>query len=292
MSDAVILATPAQEVTIISAMSNPPEQTTAIYLPEGKERFLPTDLARGPWDPNAQHGGPPASLLARCIERHEPEDTLFVSRVSVELLRPVPIRLLTMTTRTIRPGKRVQLIETVMSDGDVEIARATGLRTRVAPLAEEPATPPITNPAPPATLPAMPAFPEMPGMSGVSFITHAVELRPISIGAMGGGSPGQGMVWFRARVPLVAGEEITPAARVLMAADAQGGMSAVLDFALYTFINPDLTVYLHRSPVGEWIGLECQSWVDPGGSGMAESVLFDEAGRIGRGAEALSIALR
>ncbi len=278
----------------LSSHGDDPEIPEAIYLPEatsgdGAERVLPTDLARGPWDPNAQHGGPPAALLARCIERHEPEDTLFVSRVSVELLRPVPIALLTLTTRTIRPGKRVQLVETVMRAGDVEIARATGLRTRVSPLEEKPATPAISLPAPPDSLPSFPAFPAMPGQG---FITHAVELRPISMGAMGGGPPAQGMVWFRARVPLVAGEEITPTARVLMAADAQGGMSAVLDFTRYTYINPDITAYLHRAPVGEWIGIECQSWIDPSGSGMAESVLHDTHGRIGRGAQALSIALR
>ncbi|MGC1511322.1 MAG: thioesterase family protein, partial [Acidimicrobiales bacterium] len=232
----------------LSSPGHDPEMPEAIYLPEatsadGVERVLPTDLARGPWDPDAQHGGPPAALLARCIERHEPEDTLFVSRVAVELLRPVPISLLTLTTRTIRPGKRVQLVETVMRAGEVEIARATGLRTRVTPLEETPATPAISLPAPADSLPSMPAFPAMPGQG---FITHAVELRPISLGAMGGGPPAQGMVWFRARVPLVAGEELTPTARVLMAADAQGGMSAVLDFTRYTFINPDLTVYLHR----------------------------------------------
>lgn len=278
----------------LSSPGHDPEMPEAIYLPEttsadGVERVLPTDLARGPWDPDAQHGGPPAALLARCIERHEPEETLFVSRVAVELLRPVPISLLTLTTRTIRPGKRVQLVETVMRAGEVEIARATGLRTRVTPLEETPATPAISLPAPAESLASMPAFPSMPGQG---FITHAVELRPISMGAMGGGPPAQGMVWFRARVPLVAGEELTPTARVLMAADAQGGMSAVLDFTRYTFINPDLTVYLHRAPAGEWIGVECQSWVEPSGSGMAESVLHDAQGRIGRGAQALSIALR
>lgn len=277
--------------SIGSASDQLPE---AIYLhegtgPDGSEHIMATDLARGPWDPNAQHGGPPASLLARCIELHEPEDTLFVSRISVELLRPVPISLLRLTTNTIRPGKRVQLVQTVMRAGDLEVARATGLRTRVSPLDEEPPTPEIDLPELPDAILPLPAMPAGPG---VSFITHAVELRAISMGAMGGGPPGQGMVWFRSRVPLVSGEDLTPTARVLMAADAQGGMSSVLDFFRYTFINPDLTVYLHRAPVGEWIGLNCQTWVDPGGSGMAESVLLDTQGRIGRGAQALSIALR
>ncbi len=270
-----------------------PADGEAIYLPKGGDVFVPTDLARGPWDPNAQHGGPPAALLARCIERHEPEPDLFVSRVTVELLRPVPILPLTLTTRTIRPGKRVQLVETTMREGDREIARAVGLRTRKAHLDTAPMTPPIDAPPDPDSV-------DNPwagfGMPGKGFISHAVELRPVSMGSMGGaagsGTPGKGTVWFRARVPLVAGEEIGPVSRVLMAADAQGGMSSVLDFATYTFINPDITVYLHRVPADEWVCLDAQTWVDPGGTGMAESVLFDRLGRIGRGSQALSIARR
>lgn len=274
-------------------LSNP----EAIYLPGGGDAgggdlFVPTDLARGPWDPNAQHGGPPAALLARCIERHEAEPDLFVSRVTVELLRPVPILPLTLTTRTIRPGKRVQLVETTMREGDTEVARAVGLRTRKAHLDAAPLTPPIDAPPGPDTVTTSWGGFDTPGKS---FIPHAVELRPISMGSMsatGSGTPGTGTVWFRARVPLVAGEEIGPVSRVLMAADAQGGMSSVLDFGTYTFINPDITVYLHRIPTDEWVCLDAQTWVDPGGTGIAECVLFDRLGRIGRAAQALSIARR
>lgn len=261
----------------------------AIFLPQGTDVFVPTDLARGPWDPNAQHGGPPSALLARGIERHEPEGNLFVSRVTVELLRPVPVLPLTLTTRTIRPGKRVQLIEATLRDGDIEVARAVGLRTRVAAFDEEPATPSVERPIDPDGIAASAGGWEMPSKG---FITHAVELRPISMGSMGSGAPGRGTVWFRARVPLVAGETLGPVARVLLAADATGGISSTLDFGAYTFINPDLTVYLHRAPVDEWICLDAQTWVDPRGSGMAESVLFDRNGRIGRAVEALSIARR
>ena len=32
-------------------------------------RFVATELARGPWDPGAQHGGAPAALLMRAFEQ-------------------------------------------------------------------------------------------------------------------------------------------------------------------------------------------------------------------------------
>ncbi len=261
----------------------------AIYIPDKNDVIVPTDLSRGPWDPNAQHGGPSSALLAHGIETHEPEPDMFVSRVTVELLRPVPILPLRFSTRTIRPGKRVQLIESTLHDGDIEVARAVGLRTRKAELDEIPPTPESGGPVLPPTGEVSWGDWDMPDKS---FITHAVELRPITMGMMGNGSPGRGTVWFRARVPLVAGMPLGPVARVLMAADAQGGMSSVLNYATYTFINPDLTVYLHRVPNGEWICLDAQTWIDTGGTGMAESVLYDEQGRIGRGAQALSIGRR
>ena len=62
----------------------------AIFLPDGP-RFVPTELARGPWTPEAQHGGPPAALLARTLEREPGAEGMLVARLTVELLRPVPI---------------------------------------------------------------------------------------------------------------------------------------------------------------------------------------------------------
>jgi hypothetical protein len=38
----------------------------------GRERFIPTEHARGPWDPQALHGGAPAALMTTAFERVEP----------------------------------------------------------------------------------------------------------------------------------------------------------------------------------------------------------------------------
>ena len=57
----------------------------------------------------------------------------------------------------------------------------------------------------------------------------------------------------------------------------------------FTFVNPDLTVHLHRPPVGEWIGMQAESTAETNGIGLADTKLFDKNGKIGRGAQSLFI---
>src|SRR6185436_17433216 len=105
----------------------------ALFVPDG-DRFVSTELTRGPWTPEAQHGGPPAALLARAVERAGNGDGMLVVRLTVELLRPVAVVPLTVTAKVVRPGRKVQLVEASMRAGDVEVARATALRIRTADL--------------------------------------------------------------------------------------------------------------------------------------------------------------
>ena len=86
---------------------------------------------------------------------------------------------------------------------------------------------------------------------------------------MAGGflEPGPAIVWMRMRHPLIAGEPPTPLQRVLVAADSGNGVSATLDWRRYLFINVDLTVQLHRLPVGEWVCLDAITIPSRPGSG-------------------------
>ena len=104
----------------------------AFYEPDG-DGFRPTELTRGPWSPNAQHGGPPSALLGRAIERLDGGETFVVSRITLEILRPVPLARLEVEASIQRPGRSVQLaVATLRSDGN-EIMRATAWRIRVQP---------------------------------------------------------------------------------------------------------------------------------------------------------------
>src|SRR5699024_3276162 len=93
--------------------------------------------------------------------------------------------------------------------------------------------------------------------------------------------PGPVAAWLRLQVPVVAGAETTPAMRTMAAADFGNGTSWVLSAEDYLFTNTDLTVYLHRAPAGEWIGLDSETIATDHGLGLASSTLYDEQGRIG-----------
>ena len=98
-------------------------------------------------------------------------------------------------------------------------------------------------------------------------------------------------MWFRLRVPVVEGEPVTPLMRVAAAADFGNGISRVLDWERHLFINPDLTVALHRYPEGEWVALAAVTRIEDQGVGQSESALYDGRGRIGRAIQSLLVDL-
>ncbi|HEV2310322.1 MAG TPA: thioesterase family protein, partial [Acidimicrobiia bacterium] len=249
----------------------------AIYEVDG-DRMIPTELARGPWSPDAQHGGGPAGLLARALERADPGDAHFVSRLTIELLRPVPLAPLEVRTRTLRPGRRVQWLEGSLVAGDVEVVRATALRLRTDASLELPVPPPdpLALPPPADGTGYAITFPQAEVSDG---FWNAMELRIVA-GEFG--EVGPATIWFRLKVELVGGEDPSPLQRVATAADFGNGVSAALERGKYLFINPDLSIYLHRLPVGEWVALEARTFAESQGVGVAESALHDERGRIGR----------
>lgn len=253
----------------------------AVFTAAGDGSFVATELARGPWDPSAQHGGAPSALLARAIERHDPGPPARVARLTIELLRPVPLGRVDVRARTIRPGKKVQLIEASLLAAGAEVARATGLRIRehAVPLPETAHG--TDRVADPSTAPPF-AFERRVGPLTFG---AAMELAPI-VG--GPGQVGPATVWFRLKVPIVAGEETSPLMRVAAAADFGNGISAVVDWnGGWMFINPDLTIHLSRYPNGEWVALEAVTHGADDGVGFAESALYDEGGRIGRSVQSL-----
>jgi Thioesterase-like superfamily len=253
----------------------------AFYHRDG-DAFVPSELTRGPWDPGAQHAGPPSALLARAVEAPD----RLVGRISIEILRPVPLAPLTVSRRVVRPGRTVELVGARLSEAGGErreIATATAWRLR------------RQDGVPTAGLDSAPPGPDQgrsvpffPTGQDVGYHT-AMDYAFVEGGFL---DPGPAVVWMRMRQPLVDGEEPSPLVRVLTAADSGNGVSAVLDYRRFLFINTDLTVQLVREPQGEWVCLEAVTRVGPDGVGLAESVLADERGRIGRATQTLLVRRR
>ena len=123
---------------------------SAFYEPAGQDSYVATAATVGPWAADAQHGGPPSALAARALERHEPDVRQRLAKVAVDILRPVPVGKLSIRTRTIRPGRRVTLVEAIMEADGQEVLHARGWRI------ERPAggVPEIADGGPPGPVPA------------------------------------------------------------------------------------------------------------------------------------------
>jgi hypothetical protein len=265
------------------------------------ERFEPSELTRGPWDPGSQHAGPPSALIARAIERLPSDEPRQVGRITFEILRPVPIAPLRVEAEITRPGRRVEMAEARLFDDDGDMVRARAWRLRVG---DEPVPPELTSAgglgteglggsnlrpgyAPPPPEEASPRDFFDTG-HGVGYHS-AMEYRFVSGAFL---EQGPAVVWMRMRHPLVAGEEPSPLQRVLAAADSGNGVSATLDWSRWLFINVDLTVHLHRMPVGEWVCLDAITIPEPEGIGISDTAIYDERGPIGRAAQTLLVSER
>ena len=280
----------------------------SFYIPAGQDAWLATSHTTGPWDARAQHGGPPSALLGRAIQRCKPRGDMIIARFTCEILGAIPVGEIRVRARQARPGRSVELLEAVASADGRDVARATAwrvLRTdgpqvalRSAPpaLPEEPSAPPGGIPQAPGGTPQAPPgeapsseMPPAPASGWVDGYLSAIEWRPVRGHFT---EPGPATVWARMRYPLVPGEETGPLERVLAIADSGNGVSSELDLRQWRFINPELTVHLHREAVGEWICLDARTVISTGGAGLATSVLSDADGPVGVGAQSLLIAPR
>jgi hypothetical protein len=246
---------------------------------------LPTELARGPWSPHAQHGGAPSALLAGMLETFDLGTATFPARFTLELMRPVPLAPLRVARSTIRPGKKVQLVQGSLFADDVEVVRATLLRLREQPVdfADVAVAGEYERMPPPGEVHSL--VPRMGDALGTGF-WHTVDVSHIG---RGWDQPGPSGMWLRLKVPIVAGAENTPFQRVAAAGDFGNGVAAAFDRGRYSCINPDLTITLHRLPAGDWVGLDSATYPERNGYGVAESVLHDEQGRLGRGVQTVLV---
>lgn len=268
--------------------ARPPHAITCAYRSSGHGTWYSTELTRGPWHPEHQHGGPPIALVAHQIAASAAALGLtHIARVTANLLRPVPIAELSVTVNTDYAGRNAAHFSATLVAGGKEVVRITALAQREAPVV-------IPEDLPGHPLPQAPDSPEgstpvlFPFAQDVVGYADLVELRT----ARGAFFRAPSAVWFRMRHPLIEGEPTEGLERVLVAADSGNGISAVLDFRRYLFVNSDLTVNLLRRPRGEWICVDAQSVIGPASSGLAEARIFDTTGLVGRATQSLVVRQR
>jgi hypothetical protein len=251
--------------------------------------FVPTELARGPWYPDTQHGSPMLALLARAVERVPAERDAQVTRLTVDLMRAAPMSPVRVEARVVRAGGSVEVIEAELRAGDDVCARASALRFRIA----EIAVPSDSRELPPPLPEGAARFPWSEAVAGAPAnpLQHVLEMRPVP----GFESP---TAWLRLRVPLVAGEPNSALVRTAFVSDMTYSVPFMQTMARdraaiferpFVAINPDTTLNLHRAASGEWICLDARATYDSRGAGTALARLFDEHGAIGHSSQSLLV---
>ena len=256
----------------------------AIYKVEG-DMIQTSAFAGGPWDPKLQHGAAPSSLICWAVERLPAPVPMRVARLTVDLMRPVPVAPLTVETEILREGRKIQLVAVRLLAQGKEVVRATALRIR-----KQDATLPVDRAFPPLDLPPPEDGADALGgaMSSTPFLS-GLEMRNVK-GAFN--TPGPAAIWYRASRPIVEGAAFSPLMRAIIAADFCNGTSAFLSFKHWTFINADLTLSLAREPVGEWILLDAETWAGPDSIGIAAARLADREGYFGRAVQSVMFEKR
>ena len=245
--------------------------------------YVPTDRARGPWSRDALHGSPVAALIAHCVEqelrRSRQEESgavgeLRIARQTIDLFRPVPFGRLDVDVESIRHGRRVAVFLTRVSCDGTPLTQATTLCLRgdagFGAVGSNHA-----DEAPPPPEEAMPATVDRVGNRWVSY-PGTLAMRHLV--APGGTEPA--VVWIRADAPMVAEAELTPAVRAASIADFVSPF-ANMQPGRSGYVNADITLHVHRPPIGAWHYLRVVSRGAADGVATAQAVLGDRGGAYG-----------
>jgi hypothetical protein len=241
---------------------------TGAWFTATADGLVPAPEAASPWAPDMLHGRLLAGLAARAVE---PDGVEYrVARLTVDLFRFPPMQPVTVTTSVARDGRRVRAVDVSLHIAGNEVARARAAVLRVTDGVDREVTawqpPEWDAPAPDEVAPG-----DGPGIGGW-------DVRPINRG--GFFSDERKQLWSRDRWPLVAGEVTTPLVRAALAADLPNPL-ANADRRGLRFINGDLTLYLARYPVSDWIGLQVIEHLHADGIAVGACRLYDTRGAIG-----------
>lgn len=256
-----------------------------------REVFVPTAHTRGPWDPDAMHGGAPTALVAQHLNALSGESRL--ARLTFEFLGPVPIAPVRVATSVLKPGRNFQLLEATLSDTvgrPLLLARAVALAPGSVTGLPADAAPPALDPPPgPPESAVLSPFPITAGSAPEGMHRTGMEIRFLR-GSVNENGPS--LAWMRLAHALVDDEAACPAARVCAATDFGNGLSRIVGFDTHLFVNTDLTITLLREPVGEWVLMDSSTAIEPTGIGWAASALYDEDGGLGQSHQTLFVRAR
>ena len=228
--------------------------------------WLPQQLSQSPWNPNHQSGVAVAGLMAHSIETHPLQARLDISRLTLSLLCPVPMKEVEIKCQTIREGSRIAMVEAQLLANGKVCAHALGLKARSA---QTPASDLPIGDFPPYKL-----APERP-LRKRDINRSGLEVRLISGGLA---ELGPGKAWLSPKAPIASDVPMSPVALAAMAADYSGAIGSILDCRVWSFANLDLSIHFVRPPSELQTLVDAETQSAGNGHAIGNSRLFDSHG--------------
>lgn len=246
-------------------------------------RYQPTAHAQGAWNEHEQHMAPATGILVHEIQQYAPQPKLRLARISLDILGLIAADEFSITTRCIRPGKTIELVESVMSSGgrDCIIARAWRLITQ-----DTTKIAGLEDPRASSRPDDLPSWEEMKGWPG-GFIES------IQLASDPERRPGKGLVWLTTDMDMVQGEDTSDLVRLMGLVDTANGVVPRIGLKMsnmqWAFPNVDLQIHMHRLPQGKWLGIEAVQQYGSDGIGLTSAILHDVQGPFGRSEQILTL---
>jgi len=213
------------------------------------------------------------------------------ARLTVDMFRTPHVAPLRVETRLVRAGGRIKVADADLYCADVQTGRASALFLR---RSENPANPTWrapnwTAPKPEALSPLSrprswevrqipPSSSTWPREANAGGVAPSASNNPAVLGDLAPFAARQ--AWMRDTRELIGGAPLTPFVRVALAADYASLLTNSSETSI-DFINSDVTLYIHRLPVTEWIGFELVNHRATDGVAVGEAWIHDEAGALG-----------
>jgi len=246
------------------------------------DRYRPTRHAGGAWNSDEIHFSPLGGLIVHAIDLHREAaggaSGMELGRISFDILGFLAADDCVIQVKTIRPGRTIELIEATVTIAGrpAVLARAWFIATNDTTAVAGGDTIPLESPES--------ASPWEMGDTWPGGYIASLESRTVEPPR-----PGRTSAWLRTETALVAGEPSSPHASFIALVDTANGIAVRQSPTNWMFPNLDLTIHLHRQPIGDWVGLNTSVTFGPAGHGLTSSVLHDESGPIGRAEQILTV---
>ncbi|USZ15314.1 thioesterase family protein [Moraxella sp. FZFQ2102] len=240
-------------------------------------RYMSTIHAQGAWNEHEQHMAPATGIISHELQHFSPRTDMRIARISLDIFGLIHAGEFEITTHTIRAGRTIELIESVMTaKGKVSItARAWRLQmsdtSAVAGLEDTPVA--ISDNRWPMDVQWAGGF--------IRSVEACTDDR----------RAGSGVVWLSNDLEMVEGVPTTDFVRLMGMVDAANGVVPRIEQQTieWLFPNLDLQIHLYRLPVGKRLGLQSIQQIGDDGIGLTSSILHDELGPFGRSEQILTV---